>query len=523
MKVLPRFVLCFLVLYFATATASAVTINEPLGPIWIFQPPENLGPVVNTSGYESAPAISSDGLTLVFSSDRPGSQNNGRDLWQSTRASLDGPWTEPTNLGTNVNSGLKESGPDLSSDGLTLFFDRDDGDPDLYQSTRSTPTSLWGPAIPIAGVNSNVADSGPAISADGLTLIFMSNRPSSLGSYDFWQTTRASTVAPWNSPSNLGAPVNSANWESSPSLSPDALSLAWSVDRSGNVGGADIRLSSRDTASSPWNTPTRLSAAVNYEVFEASPEFSGDGRTILFRSDRPGGYGGRDIWSTTAIPAVGYTRFSEIPVGMRSYNGSGLEMGFATTIIAETSGEERQVGVFTSERPRLRMRSIEAETTFLPVDLSDLEDVEFAIDVRNSAASWEDEDYVRVTLSNGTTTHTVLELHGRTAVEDALDDVEGVWRNYRADIPDDWTEATLIIASYSDSSSGAEIFDFDDIAFFGTPVPEPTTVTLLVFGLLGLAAFGRRRRLRNAQDEEKTKRGRTFQGERTCFGLNRLP
>ena len=157
-------------------------------------------------------------------------------------------------------------------------------------------------------------------------------------------------------------------------------------------------------------------------------------------------------------------------------------MGFSTTIIAETSGAERQVGVFTPELPRLLMRSIEAETTFLPVDLSDLVDVEFAIDVRNSSTSWEATD--------GNQTLTVLDL----GIPITLDATEGVWRNIRRNIPDNWTQATLSIASRSDSSAGSEYFDFDDIAFFGTPVPEPSAFALAAFGLLGLLAFGRRRR-----------------------------
>ena len=300
----------------------------------------------------------------------------------------------------------------------------------------------------------------------------------------------------------------------------DWLPAFWDSSRTGVIGGEDIWRSSRETTSSPWNTPARLSAAVNTESDDRGAEFSGDGRTIVLDSDRPGGYGSRDIWASTAIAAEAYTRFNEITIGMRNYNGSGEEMGFETSIIRETSSQEREVGVYTSEMPHFRMRSIEAETVFDSVDLSNLIDVEFAIDMRNSETTWEDDsDYVLVRLTGGAQPITVLRLDSQSE----LDDAEGVWHNYRHDIPDDWTEAVLTIASYSDSSSGAEIFDFDDIAFFGTPVPEPTTVTLLVFGLLGLAAFGRRRRLRNAQDEEKTKRGRTFQGERTCFGLNRLP
>ena len=500
MKVLPRFVSCFLVLCFTTATASAVTVTEPLGPNWFFQPAENLGPVINTSGYESSPAISSDGLTLIFTSDRLGSRNGSRDLWQSTRESLDAPWAEPTTLSSSVNTSWHDSGSSLSSDGLTLYFYRMDPNlgeisQDLHQSTRLTAMSSWGPATPLSDINSNDGDAHACISADGLKLLFQSKRIPTFGNSDLWQATRASTDAPWNTPSNMNAPFSTTYWDGHPSLSADELTLVWSSSREGRigaVGSTDIWLSSRETVSSPWSVPRRLSTAVNTEYSDVSPDVSADGRTILFTSNRPGGYGSVDSWTSTAIPALAYTRFSEIPIGMRNYSGSGQEMGFSTFIFPATGGANPEVGVDNSERPRLRMRSIEAETTFETVDLSGLEDVEFAIDVRNSETSWEDEDYVRVTLSNGTTTRTVLELLGTS---NALEDAEGIWRNYRADIPDDWTEAVLTIASYSDSSAGSEIFDFDDIAFFGTPVPEPTTFVLAAFALLGLpCCCGRRGR-----------------------------
>ena len=321
------FVLPLLLICNAAATASAVTITEPLGPNWFFQPPKNLGPVINTSDYESSPTISFDGLELIFGSDRPGSQNNGRDLWQSTRASLDAPWTEPTVLGLNLNSSLKESGPDLSSDGITLFFYRQtlSGEyesQDLYQSTRSTPTSPWGTAVPTWDVNSGNSESSPSISADGLTLIFDSTRLPGLGNYDLWQATRPSTDAPWNSPSNMNAPFNTEYGDGTPSLSADGLTLIWASWRPGSNGQSDIWLSSRETASMPWSTPRRLSAAVNTEFDDLSPEFSADGRTVFLNSDRSGGHGDHDIWLTTALPAEAYTRFSETPIGTRNYNGS---------------------------------------------------------------------------------------------------------------------------------------------------------------------------------------------------------
>jgi len=82
--------------------------------------PVNLGPTVNTSDYELAPCISIDGLSLYFHSDRPGFGDT--DIWVTTRKSKDEPWGPPVNLGPTVNSPRREYNPDISSDGSTLYF-----------------------------------------------------------------------------------------------------------------------------------------------------------------------------------------------------------------------------------------------------------------------------------------------------------------------------------------------------------------------------------------------------------------
>ena len=91
------------------------SVSDPFGE------PVNLGPPVNTSAEERFPALSSDGLTLVLESDRPCGQGN-HDFWMSTRRSLDDPFGEPVNLGPPVNTNRWEGTPELSCDGLILFF-----------------------------------------------------------------------------------------------------------------------------------------------------------------------------------------------------------------------------------------------------------------------------------------------------------------------------------------------------------------------------------------------------------------
>ena len=77
--------------------------------------PENLGEVINTSGYESWPFIAPDESYLIFESD-------DRDLMISFR-NEDASWSEPKNLSERMNfSGGQDRFPLLSNDGQYLFF-----------------------------------------------------------------------------------------------------------------------------------------------------------------------------------------------------------------------------------------------------------------------------------------------------------------------------------------------------------------------------------------------------------------
>jgi len=107
--------------------------DEPLGPFGPWSTPVNLGPVVNSQFTERFPAISRDGLSLYFQSDRPGGvngTNSGQvpELWVSKRASLDAPWQTPINLDAFnpvpvINSiSNNTGGPNFSSDGHQMFF-----------------------------------------------------------------------------------------------------------------------------------------------------------------------------------------------------------------------------------------------------------------------------------------------------------------------------------------------------------------------------------------------------------------
>ena len=207
--------------------------------------PVNVGLPVNSALDETQPCISADGLSLFFDSySRPGGIG-GTDLWVATRATVDDPWTEPVNLGPTVNTSTNDNAPSLSADGLSLFFQSCRagviGVVDLWATTRATRNDSWQEPMNLGPtVNSSSFDGFPDISADGLALFFMSERPGGVGGRDVWMTTRRTTNEPWATPVNLGPTVNTSAIEFSPDISADGYTIYFVSDRLGGFGSWDL-------------------------------------------------------------------------------------------------------------------------------------------------------------------------------------------------------------------------------------------------------------------------------------------
>jgi Tol biopolymer transport system component len=93
--------------------------------------PEKLEPPVNSAAGEGEVCIAPDESYLVFTSDRPGG-SGGRDLFVSELKN--GAWTEPRNLGPQINTPAAECCPAVSPDGRRLYFMRLGGDkPGIYE------------------------------------------------------------------------------------------------------------------------------------------------------------------------------------------------------------------------------------------------------------------------------------------------------------------------------------------------------------------------------------------------------
>ena len=216
---------------------------------------------------------------------------------------------KPTNLGPNINTGAGEVGPIMSADGLSLYFTSENGYggiSDIWVAHRTKTDDEWGPASNLGPVvNSAACEASPCISTDGLTLFFCDGlwdvaapqRPGGHGGVDLWCTTRVTQDGEWNPPVNLGPVVNSSYWDGHPAISGDGLSLYFASDRPGGHGRADIYVVTRASVHDEWGPPVNLGPPVNSSSSDNGPGISGDGRILLFTSARPGLLGGYfDIW-----------------------------------------------------------------------------------------------------------------------------------------------------------------------------------------------------------------------------------
>jgi len=155
----------------------------------------------------------------------------------------------------------------------------------------------FGTPVDVGTVMPGLADSVvECFSFDGLEMFICSWRSGGSGGADIWVLERASTEDDWGSPENLGPVVNSAGTDGGTCISSDGLELYFNSDRPGGYGGYDLYVTRRATRTSPWGPPANLGSAVNSSVMDGFPWASSNDLELCFLSARAGGYGGFDLY-----------------------------------------------------------------------------------------------------------------------------------------------------------------------------------------------------------------------------------
>ncbi|GJM60789.1 OmpA family protein [Persicobacter diffluens] len=198
-----------------TDTEDIVICNRREDGSW--SDPVSISDRINTEMNEGTCTISSDGKMLIFTSCSGERKSFGScDLYVTYKVGEE--WSEPENLGKTVNSSAWESQPALSADGRELYFVSDRrggfGKRDLFVTYR-TPKGIWTPATNLGKeINTNGDEVGPFIHVNGQRLYFSSNGHKGMGGYDFFYSDRKSDGT-WGEVKNLGYPINDHKDQSS--------------------------------------------------------------------------------------------------------------------------------------------------------------------------------------------------------------------------------------------------------------------------------------------------------------------
>ncbi|MEO8068634.1 MAG: OmpA family protein [Flavobacteriales bacterium] len=153
-------------------------------------------------------------------------------------------WSELEDLGPNINTDGWDSQPSLSADGNTLYFARlakadSTGNTDIFTSTRSK-NGEWSKAVPLSStINTSAADKAPFMHSDSRTLYFASKGHRGMGGYDIF-FSKLNDDGSWTKPRNLGDPINTKEDEHGLIVSADGKLAYFASNRLKGAGGLDV-------------------------------------------------------------------------------------------------------------------------------------------------------------------------------------------------------------------------------------------------------------------------------------------
>jgi outer membrane protein OmpA-like peptidoglycan-associated protein len=197
---------------------------------------------LNTTLNEGAQSISQDGQWLIFTGCNYPEGQGSCDLYISFKTK-NGIWTEAENIGPIVNTDLWESAPSLSPDKKDLYFSSNRfygyGGKDIWVTHRNASGKWTEPENLGPTINTSGDETCPFVHPDNQTLYFNSNGLPGYGMADLF-LTRKGTDNKWLTPLNLGYPINTIDDEGSLIVASDGYTSYYASDRKNKNSGLDI-------------------------------------------------------------------------------------------------------------------------------------------------------------------------------------------------------------------------------------------------------------------------------------------
>ncbi len=268
----------------------------------------NLGQTINTKYPEYSPVFDFKDSILYFTSRREETTGgklapDGKyyeDIYFS-KLEKNGDqyqWSEAKRIPGEINTKYHEATVSLSYDGKMLFVYRSDkGNGDIYYSELNN-NGGWSILKEFPIINSPYRETHASLSPDGKTLYFTSNRPGGYGGLDIWKTELGENG--WLEPENLGPIINTKYNEDAPFILPDGVTLYFSSQGHDNMGGYDIFFTNL-TEDGFWNSPTNMGYPINSPDNDVFYYPSPDEKYAFFSSADIKGYGDQDLYLMNII------------------------------------------------------------------------------------------------------------------------------------------------------------------------------------------------------------------------------
>jgi hypothetical protein len=182
------------------------------------------------------------------------------------------PWAQPA-----IVEGFPDDGddPSLTSDLLEIYFQFQD---DIYTMRRSSAKAPFGPHERVDELSTEeLVETTPEVSANGLTIYFARGPDDTM---DIYVATRASTQTKWETPVLVPELAERDISEEGPSTTDDGLVMVYQA-------GDTPFLATRTSDSEPWNRGVAI-LSIDGMADEESLSFAADGLALYFDSDRTG-------------------------------------------------------------------------------------------------------------------------------------------------------------------------------------------------------------------------------------------
>lgn len=264
--------------------------------------PKNLNAPINTEAREYLPSFTADGQSLIFTraayDEKRGSYFED---FYSTKKNETGEWETPQPLST-INTPENEGAQTVTADGKMIVFTgcnrpKNIGGCDLYFSILtdgeySTPQLLPEP------INTRYWESQASLTPNGDGLYFASTRPGGMGKSDIYTTYLVN--GKWTNPMNIGKAINTPEDDVTPFIHADGQTLYFSSEGHPTVGGRDLYYARWNAEKKAWDTPKNMGVPINTEREDSALTISLDGKKAYFssnRSDLTNAQGTMDLYS----------------------------------------------------------------------------------------------------------------------------------------------------------------------------------------------------------------------------------